>query len=252
MKQLYELLTYPLSVIDNPLWDFIFITALGSISFLIAWNFVGETGIRGKAGSILHWTVRLIVMFALCSITSLFIKTIRFIIQIPTEVWVMIIIILILLIIIAIIVKFTFFNKKEKQSLLLIKRKNRYVILMTKIVNNYYLKQNFILSKDDIINNNEDELIYSQIEDMLIIEKLIQIDKQKNKIIDFRTIMFLEKYIKEIMNYTIGALAFMVTVITFIISILSYYNNPYIGLISIVLFIEMLGFIFKYLPNDKS
>jgi len=64
MKQLYELLTFPLSVIEDPFWDFVLLTIIGSISFIIAWNFVGETGIRGKAGSILHWTIRIIVMFA--------------------------------------------------------------------------------------------------------------------------------------------------------------------------------------------
>jgi len=74
MKQIYELITYPLSVIENPFYDFILLTIIGLISFVVAWNFVGESGIRGKAGSILHWTVRLIIMVIFTTITSILIK----------------------------------------------------------------------------------------------------------------------------------------------------------------------------------
>ena len=74
MKQIYELITYPLSVIENPFYDSILLTIIGMISFAIAWNFVRESGIRGKVGSILHWTVRLFVMIILTSMVSIFIK----------------------------------------------------------------------------------------------------------------------------------------------------------------------------------
>lgn len=65
MKQLYELLIYPITVIENPILDLMFLTILGYISFVIAWNFVGKTGIQGILGSIVHWTIRIIVMVVL-------------------------------------------------------------------------------------------------------------------------------------------------------------------------------------------
>ena len=123
MKQLYELLTYPLTVIDDPILDFIFITVLGSISFIIAWNFVGETGIRGKAGSVLHWTIRIIVMFVLSTITSILIKCALFLYNMPKEKWIMVGILFLVLIIMGIIMKFTLFSKKEKSNRHFIRRR---------------------------------------------------------------------------------------------------------------------------------
>lgn len=120
MKQLYELLTYSLSIIEDPFWDFVLLTIIGSVSFIIAWNFVGETGIRGKVGSILHWIVRIIVMFALCLITSLIIKLILFIYNIPLVTWVAISIIILMICIIMklpylTIMKRKKFNEQKKQ-----------------------------------------------------------------------------------------------------------------------------------------
>ena len=123
MKQLYELLIYSLSVIENPFWDFVLLTIIGSVSFVIAWNFVGETGLRGKAGSILHWTIRIIVMFLLCIITSLIIKLITYIISIPLAVWIVIIVGVVLIGIIFIALKLTLFSKKENKKISLDKQK---------------------------------------------------------------------------------------------------------------------------------
>lgn len=161
MKQLYELLIYPLSVIEEPFWDFVLLTIIGSISFIIAWNFVGETGIRGKAGSILHWTIRIIVMFTLCMITSLIIKLIVFIYSIPLVVWIVIGVIIVLIGLIFVVLKLTILSKKEKKKSSIDKQKNRYIVLMKRIINNYYDKRTNILKQADVIdkNNSDDKYI---------------------------------------------------------------------------------------------
>lgn len=107
MKKLYELLVYPLSVIDDPFWDFILMSIIGIIAFATAWQFVGEIGIRGKFGSVVHWTIRFIVMAILCFVTTLAIKLYFFVTSIPIYMW--IIISIIIACIISIII---YYNKK--------------------------------------------------------------------------------------------------------------------------------------------
>lgn len=216
MKQLYEMLTYSLSIIEDPFWDFVLMTIIGSLAFIVAWNFVGETGIRGKAGSILHWTVRIIAMFLLCLITSLVIKLVIFIYNIPLVTWLAIGIAVLLILLIVIVLKFTLFSKKEKKKNKIDKQKNRYIVLMKRIINNYYDNKNTFLKTEDIIdkNNLNDKYIYEEIEDMLIKEKLLVKDEKNNSIIEFRTIIFLEKYVKDSMSYLVNMLVFIITFIT--------------------------------------
>ena len=154
MKQLYELLTYPLSIIEDPFWNFVLMTIIGSLSFVVAWNFVGETGIRGKAGSILHWTVRIIVMFLLCFITSLVIKLVIFIYNIPLVTWLAIGIIVMLILLIFIVLKFTLFGKKEKKMNQIDKQKNRYIVLMKRIINYYFQYEEIYLEFKDKLKEN--------------------------------------------------------------------------------------------------
>jgi len=254
MKQLYELLTFPLSVIEDPFWDFVLLTIIGSISFIIAWNFVGETGIRGKAGSILHWTIRIIVMFALCMIISLIIKLIIFIYSIPLGIWIVIGVIIVLIGLIFVVLKVTIFSQNEKKKHSIDKQKNRYIVLMKRIINNYYAERNDILKQEDIIdkNNLDDKYIYAEIEDMLMKEKLISKDKDNNDIIEFRTIIFLEKYVKDSMSYIINVLVFMITFVTLIISTFEPFDKGYNAIFSLALFIFIIVLIFKSLPKDKQ
>ena len=254
MKQLYELLIYPLSVIEEPFWDFVLLTIIGSISFIIAWNFVGETGIRGKAGSILHWTIRIIVMFTLCMITSLIIKLIVFIYSIPLVIWIVIGVIMVLIGLIFVVLKLTILSKKEKKKSSIDKQKNRYIVLMKRIINNYYDKRTNILKQADIVdkNNSDDKYIYAEIEDMLMKEKLIMKDKDKNDVIEFRTIIFLEKYVKDSMSYTINVLVFIITFVTLISSTLEPFDKGYNDIFLLVLLILIIVVIFKSLPKDKQ
>lgn len=254
MKQLYELLTYPLSIIEDPFWDFVLMTIIGSLSFIVAWNFVGEIGIRGKSGSILHWTVRIIVMFLLCFITSLVIKLVIFIYNIPLVTWLAIGIIVLLILLVFIVLKFTLFGKKEKKMNQIDKQKNRYIVLMKRIINYYYNNKNTFLKQEDIIdkNNLNDKYIYEEIENMLIKENLLVKDEKNNSNMEFRTIIFLEKYVKDSMSYMVNVLVFIITFITLFISVfqqligvdVNFLLLPSITLITIL--------IFKVLPRGKK
>lgn len=254
MKQLYEILTYPLSIIEDPFWDFVLMTIIGSLAFIVAWNFVGETGIRGKAGSILHWTVRIIVMFLLCFITSLVIKLVIFIHNIPLVTWLAIGIVVLLILLIVIVLKFTLFSKKEKKRNEIDKQKNRYIVLMKRIINYYYNNKNTFLKSEDIIdkNNLNDKYIYEEIENMLIKEKLLVKDAKNNSIIEFRTIIFLEKYVKDSMSYVVNILVFIITFITLFISVFQQLTGRYVNFLLLPLIILITILIFKVLPKDNN
>ena len=254
MKQLYELLTYPLSIIEDPFWNFVLMTIIGSLSFIVAWNFVGEIGIRGKAGSILHWTVRIIVMFLLCFITSLVIKLVIFIYNMPLVTWLAIGIIVLLILLIFIVLKFTLFGKKEKKMNQIDKQKNRYIVLMKRIINYYYNNKNTFLKQEDIIdkNNLNDKYIYEEIENMLIKENLLVKDEKNNSNIEFRTIIFLEKYVKDSMSYMVNVLVFIITFITLFISVFQQLIGVYVNFLLLPSIIMITILIFKVLPRDKK
>ena len=254
MKQLYEMLTYPLSIIEDPFWDFVLMTIIGSLAFIVAWNFVGETGIRGKAGSVLHWTVRIIVMFLLCFITSLVIKLVIFIYNIPLVTWLAIGIVVLLILLIVIVLKFTLFGKKEKKKNEIDRQKNRYIVLMKRIINYYYNNKNTFLKTEDIIDKNDlnDKYIYEEIENMLIKEKLLVKDKKNNSIIEFRTIIFLEKYVKDSMSYVVNMLVFIITFITLFISVFQQLTGRYVNFLLLPLIILITVLIFKVLQKDNN
>lgn len=89
MKLLYEILIFPLTVIENPLIDLILLSILASISFKVSWNMVGNTEFRGFLGSVLHWTIRIVTMFILTTVVSFTIKVGIFLYNIPFKVWAM-------------------------------------------------------------------------------------------------------------------------------------------------------------------
>lgn len=254
MKQLYELVTYPLSIIEDPFWDSVLMTIIGSLSFIIAWNFVGETGIRGKVGSILHWVVRIIMMFSLYFIISFVIKLVIIICHMPLVTWVTIGIGILLILLIVVTLKLTIFSKREKKNRQIDKQKNRYIILMKRIINYYYSNKNKFLKQEAIIgkDNLNDKYIYEEIENMLIKKKLITKDEKNNSRIDFETIIFLEKYVKESTSYMINMLVFIITFITLFISAFQQLIGKYINYITLPLITLVIILIFKILPKDEK
>ena len=64
-KLIFELLTDPLGLPINALWEYFILLIIGAISFSVGW----EISPGGRFGSIIHWFVRLIAFFALWAIT---------------------------------------------------------------------------------------------------------------------------------------------------------------------------------------
>ena len=64
-KLIFELLTDPLGLPINALWEYLILLIIGAISFSVGW----EVSPGGRFGSVIHWCVRLIVFFVLWVIT---------------------------------------------------------------------------------------------------------------------------------------------------------------------------------------
>lgn len=64
-KLIFELLTDPLGLPINALWEYFILLIIGAISFSVGW----EASPGGRFGSIIHWCVRLIAFFVLWAIT---------------------------------------------------------------------------------------------------------------------------------------------------------------------------------------
>lgn len=113
-KFIFDLITSPYSLFDDPIYNYVAMAIVGSIAFIIAWNIVGKSGIRGELGSILHWTIRIIAFIVLWILFSILISIIIFIINN----WTMILMCLIILIVLLIIERYakkhsnSFWNKK--------------------------------------------------------------------------------------------------------------------------------------------
>lgn len=60
----FELLTDPLGLPINALWEYLILLVIGAISFSVGW----EVSPGGRFGSVIHWCVRLIAFFVLWAI----------------------------------------------------------------------------------------------------------------------------------------------------------------------------------------
>lgn len=76
---LFELLISPLTISDNYFVNSIVVSILGFIAFKLAFKIVGDIGARGEIGSLLHWTIRLIIFFLLWICCCIAVAIIRFI-----------------------------------------------------------------------------------------------------------------------------------------------------------------------------
>ena len=109
MKDLFGILTSQLSITDNIITNYILIAIVGFIAYKLAFFLVGETGVRGGLGSILHWTIRFFVLVALVYI----IKGIIFLYLFLTSISVFYYISLTLLFILILLIKNAIENKES-------------------------------------------------------------------------------------------------------------------------------------------
>lgn len=93
---IFDLITSPLSLFENPIHNYIAMAVIGTIAFAIAFRAVRELGLRGEVGSIAHWIIRLFVFVFIWLLCCVAIKIITFIINN----WLVIIISIVLLLIV--------------------------------------------------------------------------------------------------------------------------------------------------------
>lgn len=84
---IFDILTDPLGLPINDLWEFAILAVIGKIAFSIGW----EASPGGILGAFIHWTVRLMAFFALWAITYAVIVAVQWLIAN----WLMVLIILV-------------------------------------------------------------------------------------------------------------------------------------------------------------
>ena len=105
------MITSPLSLFENPIYNYIAIAIIGYIAYKIAYAAVGELGFEGEVGSISHWIIRIFVFTFIWFICCLAIALITFIINN----WIIITISAILLLIVYVLKMYT---NKNPESIL--------------------------------------------------------------------------------------------------------------------------------------
>lgn len=73
LKPIFELLTNQITVFNNPIIEYIIKAIIGLIAYKGAWNFVhelydGSIITTKNSGSFVHWTVRAIIFYILCTV----------------------------------------------------------------------------------------------------------------------------------------------------------------------------------------
>ena len=76
-KLIFELLTDPLGLPVNDLWEYLILAVIGIIAYSIGW----EASPGGLFGSLIHWTVRLLAFFVLWACTYAAISAVQWVID---------------------------------------------------------------------------------------------------------------------------------------------------------------------------
>jgi hypothetical protein len=92
LKLLFEYLTSPYSLVENPLYDWVLLGVIGAIAFVISFRIVGwmyeEYIITGSGtGSFFHWTIRFFIFIALHYIVATGMKVYAWIVCVPAYIW---------------------------------------------------------------------------------------------------------------------------------------------------------------------
>ena len=75
LKLLFTLLTDPLGLPINALWEYVILAVIGEIAYRIAW----EASPGGFGGSTIHWVVRAISFVIMWAVTYLAITVVKWI-----------------------------------------------------------------------------------------------------------------------------------------------------------------------------
>ena len=107
---IFDLITSPLSLFEDPIHNYIAVAVIGAIAFAIAFRVVGELGLRGEAGSIAHWIIRFLVFVFIWLLCCIAVKIITFIMNN----WLGVIISIVLLLIVFIMKKYADSHPESK------------------------------------------------------------------------------------------------------------------------------------------
>lgn len=80
-KFLFELITSPFSLFENPIYDYIVMAIIGYIAYKVAFGAVGDLGLRGEVGSIVHWIIRFFVLMFIWLICCIVIWLVKFVVN---------------------------------------------------------------------------------------------------------------------------------------------------------------------------
>ncbi len=121
LKPIFEMITGEYVMFDNIIYNYIIMTVIGLFAFGIAWRCVGKLYdnniISGKSsGSLIHWTIRLIVFIVLFYIFNLSIWLTKFVYVHRYIIFIIICIIALLTIIITIVYKIRKSHKNKKNT----------------------------------------------------------------------------------------------------------------------------------------
>lgn len=92
LKPLFDVLTGDVTVMNNILYNYLIMLAVGEIAYRVAWDFVGDLYrigmIDGKAsGSIIHWIIRLIFYVVCAYFIRIGIWLYEFVVDVPHWIW---------------------------------------------------------------------------------------------------------------------------------------------------------------------
>ena len=108
LKLLFTLLTDPLGLPINALWEYVILVVIGEIAYRIAW----EASPGGFGGSLIHWVVRAISFVIMWAVTYAVIAVVKWIFAH----WVLIVCILGAALLIAGIITIIVLRKKKQTA----------------------------------------------------------------------------------------------------------------------------------------
>lgn len=120
LKLVFEYLTDSYSLLENPVDNYIIMTAVGFIAYVIAYNIVGwfyQTDmIDGRSiGHILHWIIRFMVFMAIYYVFTTVIRIYKWLAGVSVCAWLIILAIIVIATIIVIILKWILNKQRERK-----------------------------------------------------------------------------------------------------------------------------------------
>lgn len=118
LKFLFEYITNSYSLLKNPINNYIIMTVVGLIAYMIAYRIVGwfyHANLIGGSmpGKVLHWVIRFIVFVVIYYTIATAIRIYNWIINVPGTVWLWGLVISVVLLIVIALIKVIHWKKER-------------------------------------------------------------------------------------------------------------------------------------------